>query len=86
MGTGSRIAGVSSNMVRASQVDHTDSGHNKTYRVEIIKDGDTYKVVGKWGKIGGTLQEQIKYEGKSEAKAQTVFDDLLDSKFKKGYH
>jgi predicted DNA-binding WGR domain protein len=62
-------------------------GHDKVYDIEVWKNHDTgeFTVVGKWGRRGQKMTQQVKYQGDSERQALETAKELKKSKSKRGY-
>lgn len=59
---------------------------NKTYHIRIYKQNNTlYEVEAQWGRIGSTLQSQVKSITDNYDDCQTVFNRLQREKEAKGY-
>lgn len=72
---------------RSYVLDNTSGRHNKTYRVQMIKQGDGWLVNTQHGPIGGALKAGTKTPSPVPyAKAVKAFDSLVKSKVQKsGY-
>lgn len=66
---------------------NTSEGHNKAYKVAVVHMPDgTWGVVAQWGKIGGTMSQQVKHPGmKDKAMAVSFAQGMVLEKGKKGY-
>lgn len=64
-----------------------DRNHDNVYDVEIWQDTESkeYTLIGKWGRRGGVMQEQVKYKGFSYADAIEMVEKLVRQKMNKGY-
>jgi predicted DNA-binding WGR domain protein len=58
---------------------------DKVYVVVVVKGGDKYEVVARWGRRGGVMHEQTKWAGGARQSAVDVFDRLVASKKRRGY-
>jgi predicted DNA-binding WGR domain protein len=65
---------------------HCDEGnHDKVYIGCIRKQGGSYQVIGKWGRVGKTLSSQMKGSSASLAGAAVIRDNVIQEKIAKGY-
>lgn len=63
-----------------------EDGHDKEYKMQIVKVGTLYEVKAEWGRIGKTLQKDTKTDRPcSLIQAETTFNKVLKEKKKKGY-
>lgn len=62
---------------------------DKTYELIMSEQNEggsvRFTVIGKWGRRGGTKQEQVKVSTYSRYSADRVYDQLMAQKIQKGY-
>ena len=59
---------------------------DKVYKAELIKDDEGWTVNGWNGRRGNTLLQQNKCIGQPYPAAEKIYNDLVKSKIRKGYH
>lgn len=63
-----------------------EGSSDKVYRATVTREGeDRYKVTGKWGRRGKTMQSQIKGTFSNERDAMIAYRGLVAEKTNKGY-
>jgi len=61
-----------------------DNGHSKFWASQIVKKGNIFILVRKWGRIGNNPQT-MEQEFNTYSKAENILDDLIQEKERKGY-
>jgi len=64
--------------------EYKDNNHNKFWAANIIKEGEKWKLVRKWGKIGNDSRNQVDYFDDGY-KAREKLEALRESKVSSGY-
>lgn len=60
----------------------TTGNHYKTYMLWLRKSGSTWEVAAFWGRIGGTVQSQIKGKSEDHQSAEQILQKWLKKKMR----
>lgn len=73
-------------LIQSCRLVCTERGHNKEYNVELHEERDrTYRVDGRYGRIGAVLTGVRKYNGTSRYQAEAEYNKVRNEKLGKGY-